>query len=87
MAPDKNNDTANLILAIALSLLIYCGWEYFIEMPRKQAEISAQRQQSLQQQKQGNDALRIANEPVVSKTHDELLGESEWFHRTERTAL
>ena len=37
-------DTKNLILAVALSVIIYAGWTYFITMPmeqKKQAEIAA----------------------------------------------
>jgi YidC/Oxa1 family membrane protein insertase len=44
------NDQKNTILAIALSLLVLLGWEYFIGAPRQQQLQQQQQQQQLEQQ-------------------------------------
>ncbi|KAF0118978.1 MAG: preprotein translocase subunit YidC, partial [Xanthobacteraceae bacterium] len=42
-------DNRNYILAIALSILVLVGWQYFVGMPQVERQREAQRQQQQQQ--------------------------------------
>ena len=46
------NDQKNMILAIALSLLVFIGWQYFFGVPmqEKQKQVAQQQQQAQQTQ-------------------------------------
>jgi YidC/Oxa1 family membrane protein insertase len=57
-------DNRNYILAIALSILVLVGWQYFVGMPQVERQREAQRQQQLQQQQQAAGQAPAATSPA-----------------------
>ena len=82
----NSEDSRNLILAIALSVLVLIGWQYFFAAPQLQKDRLAQQQAQTQTQAPTNAAPPVAGAPALAppgapaqaaaKTRDEALAAS-----------
>jgi YidC/Oxa1 family membrane protein insertase len=62
------NDQKNLILAIALSVVIMVGFQFFFEGPRKERDLALQQQQAAQQSTQPTTPTVPAQPPAVPQS-------------------
>jgi len=70
----KNPDTNNLLVAFALSMLIFMSWQYFIETPRQQKEALVRKLNQKQDLQVKKEQENTPNKTI--KTRSELLAES-----------
>lgn len=68
---NKHSDMKNLILALALSMLVFSYWQYFIENPRHEQEVLAKKLDAKPEQIKSNEEINES-----SKSREELLAES-----------
>ncbi len=67
-------DTKNMIIAVALSMAIMLGWQYFYLAPKqKAAELAAQQQQAQTQTQAGTAAVPTTQVAAATVTRDDAL--------------
>jgi len=62
----NSEDSRNLILAIALSVLVLIGWQYFFAAPQLQKDRAAQQQTQTQTQAQTTPAPAVGGAPALA---------------------
>lgn len=70
------NDQKNLILAIAISVVIMVGFQFFFEAPRRERELALQQQQAEQQQAAKPTTPTVPAQPPATPTPGPNTGEA-----------
>ena len=80
-APQRPEETRNLLLAVAFSTLILLGWQYFYEAPRRQQEAARLQQQATSQRVDPSQTLQAAPAEITGNTEpltrDKALAQSD----------